>query len=50
MKVKHTTVVRAPVAEVRDLVADVRWWPLSAAVGRAASTAAAHSRTGTRRG
>ncbi|MET8771725.1 SRPBCC family protein [Streptomyces sp. NPDC004658] len=28
MKVKHTTVVRAPVAQVRELVADVRWWPL----------------------
>ncbi|MFG2121415.1 SRPBCC family protein [Streptomyces sp. NPDC048710] len=28
MKVTHTTAVRAPAAQVRELVADVRWWPL----------------------
>ncbi|MFI7499850.1 SRPBCC family protein [Streptomyces sp. NPDC049687] len=28
MKVTDTTVVRAPAAQVRELVADVRWWPL----------------------
>lgn len=28
MKVTDTAVVRAPAARVRDLVADVRWWPL----------------------